>query len=108
MSVNAMIANGIWWTIGLLGTATLISWVLGILLGTLGGYFPNRWWAKLLEGTVIVIYPIPYFIIAFTLLMLFTYFLPIFRWWAALRARPALASAISAASSGTAFCPPSP
>jgi len=78
MSVNAMIANGIWWTIGLLGTATLISWLLGILLGTLGGYFPNRWWAKVLEGTVIVIYPIPYFIIAFTLLMLFTYFLPIF------------------------------
>lgn len=78
MSVNAMIANGIWWTIGLLGTATLISWVLGILFGTLGGYFPSRWWAKIMEGAVIVIYPIPYFIIAFTLLMLFTYFLPIF------------------------------
>jgi peptide/nickel transport system permease protein len=78
MTVNAMIASGIWWTVGLLATATLISWLLGILLGTLSGYFPNRWWAKTMEGTVIVIYPVPYFIIAFTLLMLFTYYLPIF------------------------------
>jgi peptide/nickel transport system permease protein len=78
MSVNAMIANGIWWTIGLLSISILISWLLGIFLGTLTGYFPNRWWAKIMEGTVIVIYPVPYFIIAFTLLMLFTYYFPIF------------------------------
>jgi peptide/nickel transport system permease protein len=78
MSVNAMIANGIWWTIGLLATSVLISWLLGIFLGTLAGYFPDRWWAKIMEGTVIVIYPVPYFIIAFTLLMLFTYYFPIF------------------------------
>jgi peptide/nickel transport system permease protein len=56
----------------------LISWLLGIFLGTLAGYFPNRWWAKAMESMVIVIYPVPYFIIAFTLLMLFTYYFPIF------------------------------
>lgn len=78
MSVNAMIRNGIGWTIGLLGTSVLISWLLGILLGSLAGYFPNRWWAKVMEGFVIVVYPIPYFILAFVLLMLFTYYLPIF------------------------------
>jgi peptide/nickel transport system permease protein len=78
MSVNAMIANGIWWTVGLLATAILISWLLGIFLGTLAGYFPNKLWARILEGTVIVVYPVPYFIIAFTLLMLFTYYFPIF------------------------------
>ena len=78
MSVNAMIANGIWWTIGLLAISILISWLLGIFLGTLAGYFPNRLWTRIMEGTVIVIYPVPYFIIAFTLLMLFTYYLPIF------------------------------
>jgi peptide/nickel transport system permease protein len=78
MSVNAMIANGIWWTIGLLSISILISWLLGIFLGTLAGYFPNRLWARIMEGMVIVIYPVPYFIIAFTLLMLFTYYFPIF------------------------------
>lgn len=78
MSVNAMIANSIGWTIGLLGTTVIISWLLGIFLGTLSGYFPNRGWARLMESVVIVVYPIPYFIIAFTLLMLFAYYLPIF------------------------------
>jgi peptide/nickel transport system permease protein len=78
MSVNAMIANGIWWTIGLLSISILISWLLGIFLGTLAGYFPNSLWARIMEGMVIVIYPVPYFIIAFTLLMLFTYYFPIF------------------------------
>jgi peptide/nickel transport system permease protein len=78
MSVNTMIANGIWWTVGLLSISILISWLLGIFLGTLAGYFPNRWWARIMEGMVIVIYPVPYFIIAFTLLMLFTYYFPIF------------------------------
>ena len=78
MTVNAMIANGIWWTVGLLATSILISWFLGILLGTLAGYFPNRWWAKLMEGTVIVIYPVPCFIFAFILLMRYAYYSPIF------------------------------
>ncbi|GIV73640.1 ABC transporter permease [Caldilinea sp.] len=78
MSVNVMIANSIGWTVGLLGTTVIISWLSGILLGTLSAYFPNRWWARLMESVVIVVYPIPYFIIAFGLLMIFAYYLPIF------------------------------
>ncbi|MEZ4617136.1 MAG: hypothetical protein R2867_16735 [Caldilineaceae bacterium] len=46
MTVNAMIANSVWWTVGLLSTAIMIAWVLGIILGGLAGYFPNRWWAR--------------------------------------------------------------
>lgn len=76
--VNDIIADGIWWTVGLLGTATFISWILGIILGSLSGYFPQKWWAKFLEAVVIIVYPIPYYIVAFVLLMLFTYYLPIF------------------------------
>ncbi|BAL99761.1 ABC transporter permease [Caldilinea aerophila] len=78
MSVNVMIANSIGWTVGLLGTTVIISWLSGILLGALSAYFPNRWWARLMESVVIVVYPIPYFIIAFGLLMIFAYYLPIF------------------------------
>jgi peptide/nickel transport system permease protein len=76
--VNDIIASGIWYTIGLLGTATLISWVLGILLGSLAGYFPRSIWAQLVEKIVITVYPIPYYIIAFVLLMLFTFYIPLF------------------------------
>ena len=37
-----MIGDGLGWTIGLLGTAIIISWVAGLILGSLAGYFPNR------------------------------------------------------------------
>lgn len=78
MTVNSMIGNALGWTIGLLGVATLIAWSLGLVLGTLAGYFPNQWWARLLENSLITIYPIPYYIVAFILLMLLTFYFPIF------------------------------
>ena len=88
--VSQMIGTSIGWTIGLLGTAIIISWVLGIILGSLSGYFPNRWWSQALEKFVIVIYPVPYFILAFVLLMLFTYYLPIFPLVGGARGTPSL------------------
>ena len=78
MTVNAMIRNSIGWTIGLLGTTVVIAWLLGLVLGTLAGYFPNRWWSVLLENTLVTIYPVPYYILAFVLLMIFAYYIPIF------------------------------
>lgn len=76
--VTDIISSGIWWTVGLLGTSILISWVLGIILGSLAGYFPRALWAQALEKAVITIYPIPYYILAFVLLMLFTFYIPAF------------------------------
>lgn len=76
--VSDMIGVSIWWTIGLLVTTTLIAWLVGIALGSLAGYFPKRWWSKAMDVTVITIYPIPYYILAFVLLLAFTYYLPIF------------------------------
>lgn len=78
MTVNSLIANGIGWTIGLLATSVIIAWLLGVFLGSLAGYFPNAWWSRTLENTLVSIYPIPYYILAFVLLMLLTYYLPIF------------------------------
>lgn len=76
--VATVIGNALWWTVGLLGLATIIAWLLGIFLGSLSGYFPNRWWARAIEQSLISVYPIPYYILAFVLLMLLTYYLPIF------------------------------
>ena len=78
MSVNEIIGNSIWWTVGLLGTATIIAWLLGLFLGSLAGYFPHRWWSQVLEKSLISVYPVPYYILAFILLMALTYYLPIF------------------------------
>jgi peptide/nickel transport system permease protein len=47
-------------------------------MGSLAGYFPNRWWSQVMEKVIITVYPIPYYILAFVLLMLFTYYWPIF------------------------------
>ena len=78
LSVNQLIGVSIGWTIGLLGTSILIAWVLGMTLGSLAGYYPNRWWSEGLEKSLITVYPVPYYILAFVLLMAFTFYLPIF------------------------------
>lgn len=76
--VSQMIGTSIGWTAGLLGVTTFISWALGLVLGSLAGYFSNRWWSEALEKSIIVVYPVPYFILAFILLMLFAYYWPVF------------------------------
>jgi peptide/nickel transport system permease protein len=76
--VTEIIGRSIGWTVGLLGSAIIFSWLLGIILGSLAGYFPNRWWSQVLEKTLVTIYPVPYYILAFVLLMLLTYYWPVF------------------------------
>ncbi|HEX9439959.1 MAG TPA: ABC transporter permease [Roseiflexaceae bacterium] len=76
--VTQIIANGLPWTVGLLSSSLIISWILGMILGTLAGYFPNRLWSQILDKVLITIYPVPYFIVALTLVIIFTYYLPIF------------------------------
>jgi peptide/nickel transport system permease protein len=88
--VTRMIGTAIWWTAGLLFVVTIIAWLLGLVFGSLSGYFPNRWWSRIMEGSVITIYPVPYFIIALILLMAFTYYLPIFPLVGGARGTPAL------------------
>jgi len=66
------------WTIGLLTLSTLISWILGNLIGGITGYFSERKWAKALSVFATVVYPVPYYIMALLLVMLFTYVLPWF------------------------------
>lgn len=78
MTVNQMIRNAIGWTVGLLGTTIVLSWLLGLILGALSGYYPNKWWSRILENSLVTVYPIPYYILAFILLMLLAYYFPIF------------------------------
>jgi peptide/nickel transport system permease protein len=90
MTVNQIISNAIWWTVGLLGTTAILAWIIGILLGSLSGYFPNRRWSQVMEMSLVVVYPVPYFIIAFILLMIFTYYIPYFPLIASVRGTPGL------------------
>jgi peptide/nickel transport system permease protein len=76
--VTQIIRDGLPWTVGLLGVSTLISWFLGIILGTLAAYFPRSRWSNLIGGLLVTVYPVPYFILALVLVLIFTYYLPIF------------------------------
>ena len=76
--VTGMLANAIPWTMGLLLTATIIAWVLGNAVGLVAGYFHKKRAATILEFVGILLYPIPYYILAIVVLMLFAYIFPIF------------------------------
>lgn len=76
--VSTMILNALPWTLGLLLTATLIAWLLGNMVGLVAGYFHKHRAASILEFVGILLYPIPYYILAVTVLLLLAYIFPIF------------------------------
>jgi peptide/nickel transport system permease protein len=73
-----MIFTALPWTLGLLITTTLLAWLLGNLIGLVAGYFHNRRAATVLEVIGIILFPIPYYIMALTVILLFAYVWPIF------------------------------
>lgn len=76
--VNVMIMNALPWTLTLLLVSTMIAWVLGNLVGLVAGYFHTRRAATILEVLGILLYPIPYYILAVSLVLLFAYVIPLF------------------------------
>jgi len=76
--VSTIILAALPWTAGLLLTTTLISWLLGNLVGLVAGYFNKHPAANALEIFGIVLYPIPYYILALTVILVLAFFFPIF------------------------------
>jgi peptide/nickel transport system permease protein len=76
--VNTMLLNALPWTLGLLLTATVVAWALGNMVGLVAGYFHKKRAASVLEILGILLYPIPYYILAVTVLLLLAYIFPIF------------------------------
>ncbi|QDY70540.1 ABC transporter permease [Qingshengfaniella alkalisoli] len=76
--VTTLIANAAPWTIGLLLTSILITFVLGNLIGALAGYFRNSKLLKLLGIAIMTINPVPHYFIGLILLIVLGYVFPIF------------------------------
>lgn len=75
--VSTLMARAAPWTVGLLGFATIATWIIGNLLGGLAGYYRKN---RLLKGIGIVamgLHPMPYYIAAIVLLIVFGYLWPI-------------------------------
>jgi peptide/nickel transport system permease protein len=66
------------WTIGLFATSTVLSWLLGNIVGGIAGYFSGKSWSKILDAVIMVIRPIPHYIFGVVLLILFAYVWPLF------------------------------
>jgi len=78
--VNQLISTAMPWTLGLLLTTTAISWIVGNIIGGLAGYYSRKGWSRTLDAIGMVIRPLPYYIFAFALLLLFASTL-VFRWF---------------------------
>lgn len=76
--VDVMIARALPWTLGLLGFATVISWLLGTLIGALVGWRGESKVGKVLVSVSLVLYAIPYYLLAMILVFLLAYTMGIF------------------------------
>lgn len=76
--VSKLIGTALPWTAGLLLTTTLLGWALGNVVGGLAGYFSRKRWSRVLDTVAMVIRPLPYYILAFALLLLLAY---VVRWF---------------------------
>src|SRR5207244_4749844 len=76
--VSKILLAALPWTAGLLLTTTLISWLLGNLIGLVAGYFNKHPAATVLEIFGLVLYPIPYYIVALSVIVVLAFVFPIF------------------------------
>jgi len=65
------------WTVGLLVSATMITFVIGNLLGALAGYNQNNRFFRAFGIVAMGIQPIPYYVVAFILLIIFGFLWPV-------------------------------
>jgi peptide/nickel transport system permease protein len=75
--VTQIIARALPWTIGLMTVSTIITFTLGNIIGALAGYYRKSVVLKIVSLGLIAMQPIPYYILAFVLLILFGYIWPI-------------------------------
>ncbi len=75
--VRTLIGRALPWTVGLLLVSTVISWLLGNLLGGLAGYYRNSKVLWLAGIVAMAFHPIPYYIVAFVLLIVFGFVWPV-------------------------------
>ena len=75
--VSVLIWRALPWTAGLLCFATLLAWCLGNLLGGLAGYFRDSRLLRVAGVVAMGFHPIPYYIVAFVLLIVFGYLWPV-------------------------------
>lgn len=73
--VGNIIGRYLPYTLMLCLTSTFIAWIIGNLIGLLAGFRKDKTSSKILEAIAIFIYPIPYFLVALILQIVFAFIL---------------------------------
>lgn len=78
--VSELISRALPWTLALLATTTILSWIIGNVLGVLITFLEAKGSSisKILEGIAIVIRPLPYYVMALILIFILAYIVPVF------------------------------
>jgi len=76
--VIQLIGRALPWTAGLLLVSTVLGWIIGNISGGLSGYFTRSRILKIVDGMAMFVRPIPYYVFALMLVILFAYLLPVF------------------------------
>jgi len=76
--VIKLIGQALPWTAGLLLTTTVLGWIIGNIFGGLAGYFERVKILKIIDGIMMFVRPIPYYLFALILLIFFAYLVPLF------------------------------
>jgi len=76
--VSEMIGQALPYTLRLLIPAVIISFIFGNLLGAMSSYYPGNLALNTIEVLGQAVRSIPYYIVAIVLLVVFSYFIPIF------------------------------
>ncbi len=76
--VNDLIAASLPWTMGLLFTTTVLVFIIGNLTGGLAGFFSRSRTMQVVDAMAMVLAPMPYYIVALMLIILFAHILPVF------------------------------
>lgn len=75
--VSTLIGRALPWTAGLLTGSTIVAWGLGSLLGGLAGYYQKSRGLKLVGVIAMGLHPVPYYIVALLLLIVFGFLWPV-------------------------------
>jgi peptide/nickel transport system permease protein len=76
--VSEMIGQAMPYTLSVLIAAVIVSWIFGNLFGALSSYYPKNKALNVIEVLGQAVRPIPYYIVALVLLVVFAFFIPIF------------------------------
>lgn len=76
--VTQLIRDSLPWTVTLLLTTTILVFIIGNLSGGLAGHFKRSRILKVVDGIFMFLAPVPYYIVALMLIIVFAYILPFF------------------------------